>query len=198
MNPLSPIEQIFARLCFIAFTVQRQMDAQVPATAAAPAAPAQTAPSPVTPPQITPYGDPNVPVTPPQITTYGDPNVPIDATKRIRRTKVQIAADATAAAIGGQPDLTSPAPAAPAPAAPAPAAPAPAAPAPAAPAPAAPAPAAELSPEARKALRLELSEAVRESLTMNGEAETVRRLGYAKISAVPDTELAATTLRMKA
>jgi len=33
---------------------------------------------------------------------------------------------------------------------------------------------------------------------MNGEAETVRRLGYAKISAVPDTELAATTLRMKA
>ena len=168
MNPLSPIEQIFARLCFIAFTVQRQMDAQVPATAAAPAAPAQTAPSPVTP----------SPVTPPQITTYGDPNVPIDATKRIRRTKVQIAADATAAAIGGQPDLTSPAPAAPAPAA--------------------PAPAAELSPEARKALRLELSEAVRESLTMNGEAETVRRLGYAKISAVPDTELAATTLRMKA
>jgi len=172
MQTLTPIEQTFARLFRIAFTVWKQMDAEVAPYPAPPyPAPPQAAPS---------------PATPPQITTYGDPAVPIDATKRIRRTKAQIAADAAAAALGAQPDLT---------AAPAPA---PTAAPTAAPAPApAPAPA-EMSADARKALRLELSEAVRASLAMNGEQETVSRLGYAKISLVPDSELVDTIKRMKA
>jgi hypothetical protein len=65
------------------------------------------------------------------------------------------------------------------------------------------APAAEAEPQAltadeRKALRLELSDAVRASLAVNGEQETVRRLGYPKISMVPDNFLAAVIAAMKA
>jgi hypothetical protein len=156
MNQLSQLEQQFARLCRIAFTVWKQMDAEVPADKCEDppppadyiAKPAHAAHDPI------PVGIPNAP--PP-------PDDTLSATKRVRRTKAQIAADN--AAIG-----TAPAPAE---------------------------PGTELTAEDRKALRLELSEAVRASLAVNGEAETVRRLGYPKISAVPDNALAAIIKAMK-
>jgi len=97
----------------------------------------------------------------------------LSATKRVRRTKAQIAADN--AAIGAAPAERMHATP-----------------------PGTPASAPEMAADERKALRLELSEAVRASLAMNGEQETVRRLGYPKISMVPDNFLPVVIKAMKA
>jgi len=112
--------------------------------------------------------------------TAPPPDDTLSATKRVRRTKAQIAADN--AAIGAAPAerMHATPPGTPA----------------SAPAPAEPG--TELSADKRKELRLELSEAVRASLAMNGEQETVRRLGYPKISMVPDNFLPVVIKAMKA
>ena len=114
--------------------------------------------------------------------------------RRPRRTKAQIAADEAAEA-GDMPPME-PTIVAPAPApAPTPA-PTPAKAAVAAPV-APPAPPAAASVD-YTALRAGLIAAVRASLVVNGEDETVTRLGYANISSVPNEELASVTARVSA
>ena len=117
--------------------------------------------------------------------------------RRPRRTKAQIAADEAAEAGDMppmEPTIVAPAPApAPTPA-PTPVKAAVAAPvAPAAP----PAPPAAASVD-YTALRAGLIAAVRASLVVNGEDETITRLGYANISSVPNEELASVTARVSA
>jgi len=107
------------------------------------------------------------------LSTAPPPDDTLSATKRVRRTKAQIAADN--AAIGAAPAERMHATP-----------------------PGTPASAPEMAADERKALRLELSEAVRASLAMNGEQETVRRLGYPKISMVPDNFLPVVIKAMKA
>ena len=114
--------------------------------------------------------------------------------RRPRRTKAQIAADEAAEA-GDMPPME-PTIVAPAPApAPTPA-PTPAKAAVAAPV-APPAPPAAASVD-YTALRAGLIAAVRASLVVNGEDETITRLGYANISSVPNEELASVTARVAA
>ena len=114
--------------------------------------------------------------------------------RRPRRTKAQIAADEAAEA-GDMPPME-PTIVAPAPApAPTPA-PTPAKAAVAAPV-APPAPPAAASVD-YTALRAGLIAAVRASLVVNGEDETITRLGYANISSVPNEELASVTARVSA